>query len=453
MLVSIFLVFLLIVLNAIFAASEAALVAINHNRLADDIEKGNKKAIKVKRFVDNPTNFLSTIQVGITFIGFINAIILSDTFSDAIVNYIASSLQASPNIIKPIVTIILTLVLTYFQVVLGELVPKRIAMRAPRQVSYAFIGLNSSLSVLMRPIVWLLTASANIIIKIIGIKVDEREDRFSEEEILLMVTAGRRSGSIDDVESEMIQNIFEFDDTTVEEIMTHRTEISAVDINTSKHEIVKLVISEGFTRFPVYEDNIDNIIGTIHSKDLLKYLDSNENTNNGDGFKLSKILRKPYYIPVSKIVSELFIEMKNTKNHISIVIDEYGGTAGIVTLEDIIEEIVGNIFDEYDDINLEIIDLGNNEYEIDGQTNLDDVMEVLEIDFPIDEYDTISGFVIGLLGRLPENDDLGLELIYLNYSFKLIEIGNKVINRVKAVKIAEAIIKDENGNDNLDILE
>lgn len=433
MLVSILLIVVLIVLNGIFAASEAAIVAINLNRLHEDVDNGNKKAIKVLRFVEDTTNFLSTIQIGITFIGFINAIIVSDAFSDSIVRYFASIMTVDAGIIRPIVTIVLTLILTYFQVVLGELVPKRIAIRYPRRISYAFINLNSFLSKIMKPLVMFLTGSANLIIKLLGIKIEDDANEFSEEEILLMVSAGRKVGSIDDRESEMIQNIFEFDDTSVDEIMTHRTEIIAIDIRSTKDEVVQIVSRERYTRFPVYQDSIDNIVGTIHSKDLLKHLDSENKTR----FSLRKILRKPYFIPDSKIVSELFVEMKQTKNHIAIVIDEYGGTAGIVTMEDIIEQIVGNIFDEYDEEEVDIEKIKQDEYEIDGLASLEDVEDELNIDLPDEEYDTLSGFILGQLGRFPIKGEK-VEVIFNNYKFKVLEIDDKVIDKVLVTKVEEA---------------
>ena len=430
MLVNIILIIVLILINGVFAASESALVAINHNRLRDDVEKANKRAIKTNKFVHNPTNFLSTIQIGITFIGFINAIIVSDAFTDKIVNYFVTVITIEPSVLRPIVTVLLTLILTYFQVVLGELVPKRIAMRYPRKVSYMFIGLNSFLSVVMKPLVWLLTSSANLIIKILGINVEEAEDRYSEQEIRLMIDAGKKTGTIDESESEMIENIFEWDDTVVSEIMTHRTEIIAINIESTKNEVINIVAKERFTRFPIYEDNIDNIVGTIHSKDLLAYLDN----MNKQEFDLKKLVRKAMFIPERKIVSELFVEMKQTKQHIAIVIDEFGGTAGIVTMEDILEQIVGNIFDEYDDNIEEIKHLGEGIYEIDGLSSLENVEDILMIDLPYDDYDTLSGFMIGKLQRLPRKGEKP-EIIFNGYSFKAIDLDTKVINRVLVTKL------------------
>lgn len=430
MVVNIILIIVLILLNGVFASSESALVAINHNRLRDDVEKGNKRAIKTSKFTNNPTHFLSTIQIGITFIGFINAIIVSDAFTDKIVNYFVTVITIDPSVMRPIVMVLLTLLLTYFQVVLGELVPKRIAMRYPRKVSYMFINLNSFLSVLMKPLVWLLTSSANLIIKILGINVEEAEEKYSEQEIRLMIDAGKKTGTIDETESKMIENIFEWDDTIVAEIMTHRTEILAIDIESTKNEVIKIVANERFTRFPIYEDNIDNIVGTIHSRDLLAYLDD----TNKQQFELKKLVRKAIFIPERKIVSELFVEMKQTKQHIAIVIDEFGGTSGIVTMEDILEQIVGNIFDEYDDVIEEIKYLGEDIYEVDGLSSLENLEDILKIDLPYDDYDTLSGFMISKLQRLPRIGEKP-EIIFNSYSFKAIDLDTKVINRVLVTKL------------------
>ncbi len=282
----------------------------------------------------------------------------------------------------------------------------------------------------MKPLVWLLTSSANLIIKILGINVEEAEDRYSEQEIRLMIDAGKKTGTIDNTESEMIENIFEWDDTVVSEIMTHRTEIIAINIESTKNEVINIVSKERFTRFPIYEDNIDNIVGTIHSKDLLAYLDN----MNKQEFDLKKLVRKAMFIPKRKIVSELFVEMKQTKQHIAIVIDEFGGTAGIVTMEDILEQIVGNIFDEYDDNIEEIKHLGEGIYEIDGLSSLENVEDILMIDLPYDDYDTLSGFMIGKLQRLPRKGEKP-EIIFNGYSFKAIDLDTKVINRVLVTKL------------------
>jgi putative hemolysin len=268
-----------------------------------------------------------------------------------------------------------------------------------------------------------------------ALKPEEGERRMTEEEIRTIVEYSSRSGNIDEEESEMIQNVFDFSDTAVEEIMTHRTEISAINIKSTRKQIIEYVQNERFTRFPVFENDIDHIIGTLHVKDLLKFLDNAE-----EKFSLKKLLREPYFVPDSKKTDELFREMQQQKNHIAIVLDEYGGTAGIVTIEDLIEEIVGNIQDEYDEDEEEINQIDAYTYEIEGLTNIDDVEDELEIGLPVEDYDTISGFILGQLGRFPDKDET-VSIEFNNCVFEIIETNENVITRVKVTK--PQIVSDE----------
>src|SRR5690606_39086135 len=300
-----------------------------------------------------------------------------------------------------VVTVLITLLLTYLQVVLGELVPKRLAMKAPEAVGYFFIGFLGLIATIMRPFVNLLTGTANLIVKMFGVNPEDNDDTLSEDELRLELNASQMRGLIDQSENEMIQNIFEFDSTTVSEVMTHRTEVSAIDVNSSKEDVLAYVTNEKFTRFPVYEGSIDQIIGILHVKDLLKTIETEKEVP----FELRNIIREPLYVPESKNTRQLFVEMQESKTHIAIVIDEYGGTAGIVTLEDLIEEIVGNIFDEYDDDEDEISTIKDNEYVIDGLADIEEVEDILDAKLPVEEYDTLSGFILGQLGRFPEEEE------------------------------------------------
>lgn len=427
------LIFVFIILNGIFAASETALLSANENKVLADAEVGKKKAKKVLKFLKSPTRFLSTIQIGITMFGFLNGAIAANAFAE---EFAASVLNQGwvPNefiwLVHVVTTVIVTLVLTFVQVILGEIVPKRMAMRNPEKVCYTFIGFLSGIAVVMRPFVSLLTNTANLVVRMFGVDPHE-EKSISEDEIRLMVNAGKRSGVIDESENEMIQNIFEFDTTTVSEVMTHRTELSAINVNTPKKEIIQYVTNEKFTRFPVYEESIDHIIGILHVKDLLKYI---ENPNTQETFDIRSLLRDPLFVPESKNTRQLFKEMQKSKVHIAIVIDEYGGTAGIVTFEDLIEEIVGNIFDEYDDEEVEIEEIKDDEYIIDGLTNIDDVEEQLNANLPVEEYDTLSGFILGQLGRFPEENEK-IVIVYNNYRFEVLEYEDRVIGSVMVKKI------------------
>ncbi|WIF89160.1 hemolysin family protein [Acholeplasma laidlawii] len=437
----IFLIVFFIVLNGIFAASEIALVSANRREMQEDADADGKKAKKAKRvlkLIENPTRFLSTIQIGITMFGFINGVIAADAFSNLISNQIANWTGFDTLIIIPVVTFIITLILTYFQVIFGELVPKRIAMKSPERVSYIFIGFLSVIAVIMKPFVVLLTSSANLIIRLFGINPQDDDDTLSEEELILELNASESKGFIDSSENEMIQNIFEFDSTTVEEVMTHRTEVSAINLNSTRDELVKFVTNEKYTRFPVYEETLDKIVGTLHVKDLLKYLSDHEDKNE---FDIQEILRDPLFVPQSKNTRALFREMKLTKTHIAIVIDEYGGTAGIITFEDLIEEILGNISDEYDEDEEEIQAISEDRYEIDGLIDLDDVEDLIHAGLPIEDYDTLSGFILGQLGRFPEADE-SIVVVYGHYRFKVLSYEDKIIERVLVTRVEEESIEE-----------
>lgn len=434
MVVQILLILFVIVLNGIFASSEIALVSANRNKVEADTELGNKKAKKAKKllkFMENPTRFLSTIQIGITMFGFINGAIAAGSFAQGITDLITRQWTSlDKGIVFSVVTVLITLLLTYLQVVLGELVPKRLAMKAPEAVGYFFIGFLGLIATIMRPFVNLLTGTANLIVKMFGVNPEDNDDTLSEDELRLELNASQMRGLIDQSENEMIQNIFEFDSTTVSEVMTHRTEVSAIDVNSSKEDVLAYVTNEKFTRFPVYEGSIDQIIGILHVKDLLKTIETEKEVP----FELRNIIREPLYVPESKNTRQLFIEMQESKTHIAIVIDEYGGTAGIVTLEDLIEEIVGNIFDEYDDDEDEISTIKDNEYVIDGLADIEEVEDILDAKLPVEEYDTLSGFILGQLGRFPEEEE-HVVIVYNNYRFEVLEFKDKVIEKVKATRI------------------
>lgn len=435
MLFNILLIFVFILLNGIFAASEVALISVSETRIQADVDAGKKKAKKVLFLLKNPSKFLSVIQIGITMFGFLNAAIASDAFSaDLLAIFLSSSWidESMTYILQPLITLLITLILTYFQVVLGELVPKRLAMRWPEKTAYLFVGFVNGIRVFMKPFVWLLTESANLIIRLFGINPSEQQPFMTEDELRLMVNASQLKGVIDKSENEMIQNIFEFDSTTVSEVMTHRTEVAAINLKSTKQEVIDFVTSEKYTRFPVYKESIDQIVGILHVKDLLKFLESSSTASQR--FSLKRLLRAPYFVPDSKNTHQLFKEMQSKKVHIAVVIDEYGGTAGIVTFEDLIEEIVGNIFDEYDDDEYGIEKTNVDEYEVDGLTDIDEVEDVIFADLPIDEYDTLSGFILGQLGRFPEENE-SVVIVYNGYKFEVLNYVDKVIERVRISRI------------------
>lgn len=433
---SIILIVILIIFNAIFAASEVAIIASNDTKVENDALAGNKRAKRINKFIKQPTNFLSAIQIGITLIGFLNGYLAADAFSGTLVEFTQRFLNIKTSILAPIMTIIVTVILAYFQVVLGELVPKRIAMKYPEKIAYGTSGILVVVDLFMRPFVWLLTISANGIVRIFGVNPKETAHKMTEEEIRMIVTTSGRKGVIDKIESEMIENILDFDDTEVGDVMTHRTEIMAINIETDRKAVMNFVKKGIYTRFPVYEENIDKIIGILHVKDLLSFIDSNETD-----FNLRNLIRKPFFVTKTKKINTLLNEMNYQQTHLAIVVDEYGGTAGLITIEDLLEEIVGEIFDEYDYVEEEVKEISENVYIVDGLADIDDVEEIIQANLPTEEHATLSGFLLEQFERFPHKNE-PIEIIYNNFKFEALSFDDKVINEVKVTRLKPVAEKE-----------
>lgn len=427
MLTSIIVMILLIFLSALCVISDASLVGISDAKVEEDADEGHKRAKRVMKFTEDPKPYQTTLQSVITLVAIVNGAIALDTFSDDVLAWFNSTLW----IIKPLVIIIITFLLLVFQMVFGMLIPRRLANKYPDSFAYRMVDFVFFLTKLFTPFVWVFTVLSALIGRLFGLKPHDGERIVTEEEIRTIVEESSQTGAIDEEEGEMIQNIFDFSDTTVDEIMTHRTEISALNVKSSRTQLIDFVRQEQYTRYPVYEGSIDHIVGTIHVKDLLKYLDKPE-----EKFSLKSLLRPPYFVPESKKTAELFREMQKQKNHIAIILDEYGGTAGIVTIEDLIEEIVGNISDEYDEDEEAIKEVKENVYEIDGLEGINDIEDILEADLPVEDYDTLSGFILGQLGRFPEENE-HVEIVYNGYKFEIMNIDNKIITKVRVTKLDE----------------
>ncbi|MEN6459980.1 MAG: hemolysin family protein [Syntrophomonas sp.] len=422
----------LILLNAFFAASEIALISLNDNKIRVMAEEGNKKARSIKNLLDEPSRFLATIQIGITLAGFLASAFASDAFAIKVVNLVKLAAIPVPETwLKTISMILITLILSYFTLVLGELVPKRLAMKKAEPIAMFAVGPLNVLLAVSSPFVRLLTLSTNFVVRLLGIDPHEEDEKVTEEEIRLMVDVGEERGAIDEYEKLMINNIFEFNNKTVANIMTHRTDIGALSVEASLAEVIAFLKSEQYSRIPVYEDTIDNIIGTLYAKDLIHLLGSDTERDN---FTLRDIIRQPYIVPASKRTDELFREMQKNNIHIAIVIDEYGGTAGIVTIEDLIEEIVGNISDEYDEEDEEFKKLDESTVIINGTTSLDDVEDYLKVKLPTEEYETLSGFLIGQLGRIPGKED-NTAIEFNDLVFMVEKVEEKRISKVKVCKV------------------
>lgn len=432
MFAEIFVLMILIVLNAFFAASEIALISLNDNKIRLLAEEGDKKANLLKNLLSEPSRFLATIQIGITLAGFLASAFASESFADPLVKFLLTLGVPIPEAwLKTAAVFVITIILSYFTLVLGELVPKRIAMKKAESIANFVANPLNILSIVASPFVKLLTASTNFFVRLFGIDPHEEEEKVTEEEIRMMVDVGEEKGTIQETEKEMINNIFEFNNKTVTDIMTHRTEIAALPVDASLHEVTAFFNEEKYSRIPVYEDHIDNIIGVMHSKYLIQYL--SDNGSNNENFSLREIIRKPYFVPTSKRTDELFRELQQNKTHLAIIIDEYGGTAGLVTLEDLIEEIVGNIFDEDDEIEKDMEKIDENTFIIKGSVSLDEVQETLGASLPVDDYETLSGFIIGQLGRIPEKGDKST-IEFNELVFKVEEVEEKKVAKIKVCR-------------------
>jgi putative hemolysin len=427
----------LIIINAFFAASEIALISLNDNKIKLLAESGDKKAKMLQNLLSEPSRFLATIQIGITLAGFLASAFAAGSFSGRLADYLFElGVPIPKDLLETISVVVITLILSYFTLVLGELVPKRLALQKAEAIAYFAVMPLTILSKLTFPFVKLLTLSMNVIVRLFGVDPNAENENVTEEEIRMMIDVGKEKGTIQDSEKLMINNIFEFDNKTVSDIMTHRTNIVAIPMDYTLQETAKIVNLEKYTRFPVYEENIDHIVGVLHVKDLIQFVENCDESK----FNLKQLIREPYYVLESIRTDHLFKEMQKHKVHMAIAVDEYGGTDGIVTIEDLIEEIVGNIFDEHDEFDFddeEIIELDSNTYLFPGTTNLYEVEDILNVELPTQEYDTLSGFVIGQLGYIPDgNAHPSIE--YQNITFQVEEMNEL---RIMIVKVS---IKEEN---------
>lgn len=442
--IKLLILFVLILINAFFAMSEIAIISLNDSKIEKMASEGNKKAKQVLRLTKDSSSFLSTIQIGVTLAGFLTsatasqnfAVMLTDKLSDtAVINYLPRG------VISALSTLLITIIMSYFSLVLGELAPKKIAMNKPEKVSFTVVPVLLFVNKVFRPFVKLLSASTNGVVRLFGIDPNADEEVVTEEEIRMMVDVGQEKGVIEDSQKEMINNIFEFDDMDVADIMTHRTDVDCVDIEDGLAEVIKLSIEFGHSRIPIYKEDPDNIIGIVYIKDLLKYV----GTNLPKTKTIKDFMREAYYVPQTKICSELLNEMLEKRIQIAVVVDEYGGTAGIVTLEDIIESIVGNIQDEYDNEDEEISQINENTFTIDGVTYIEDVEEQLNIKLPEGDYDTLGGFIISLLGYLPSGEVQDVAE-YKNIKFTVLNVEDRRIGKVR-VEITPLPDDEENEED------
>ena len=412
-------------INAFFSSAEMAIVSINKNKLKILVEEGNRKAIMLENLMKEPSKFLSTIQVGITLAGFFASASAATGLSQYLSIYLRKlGIPYSGQISM----ILITFVLSYITLVFGELIPKRIALKSSEKIALSSVGTIVTVSKIFSPFVKFLTFSTNIVLTALKMKEDNIEEKVSKEELRSLVEVGREHGIINEVEKEMIENIIEFDEKVAREIMIPRTKVFLIDKNISVDELFEKKEVEVYSRIPVYEDEADNIVGILFMKDLMieAYRKGFQNV------KLSEIIQEAYFVPETKNVNELFNEMQSEKKHIAILIDEYGGFSGIVTLEDLIEEVMGNISDEFDADDSSIKKLSANKYLINGELSLNDLNDYFHIELESKHYDTLSGLLIEHMGYIPEDDEDIEPIIIDEISFKPKRVKDKKIEWVLA---------------------
>lgn len=427
-LIDILIVAVLILINAFFAASEMSIISLNDTKVRKMAEEGDVTAQRIQKLTSEPSGFLATIQVGVTLAGFLSSAFAADRFVARL--YILLGLDSES--LHTLLIVLVTLVMSYFSLVLGELVPKRIAQANPEAFSARVVRIIAVSGRVLHPFVVLLTGSTNVILRLLHVDAYQSNKTVTEEEIRMMVDVSRESGNIHEQEKEMIDNIFEFNDKTVSEVMTHRTSLISLDVDSSYDEVIGIAVSEKYTRIPVYEDNIDNIIGLLHIKDLLCH--AAEGLDRP--FSLRHLIRPPYIVPESKPIDAAFREMQRDRAQLAVVIDEYGGTAGIVTIEDLVEEIVGNIQDEYDEEEQNITRSAENVYEVSGLATPEEVSEAIGVELPDEDSDTIAGLVINLLGRIPDEHDEA-RVQYHRVRFEVLEMDDKRISRLRITRLPE----------------
>ncbi|MEA5058617.1 MAG: hemolysin family protein [Candidatus Pelethousia sp.] len=411
----------LILLNAFFAASEIAVISLSPTKLRRMAEEGNKSAPRLLKLVEEPAGFLSTIQIGITMAGYLGSAFAAENFSDYIVTWIYDGLgfhALAPAALNSLSIVIVTIILGYFTLVLGELLPKRIAMQKPMEVARITSVVVGILAVVVKPVIRLLSASTNGLLRLLGMKTEAEDETVSEDEIRMMVDLGEERGAIDTDEKEWIQNVFEFNDVSVCDAMTRAPDVEAISLEATKEEILALIRETGLSRFPVYDEDINDVVGILNARDFLLSL------GEGKPCDVTSLMRKPYCVPESIRADQLFKDMQLNKVHIAVVIDEYGEMAGIITIEDLLEQIVGNIYDEFDpEEPEEIQQISENLWRVSGSTRVEDLAEALDMDIPEDEdYDTVGGMVFSCLHTIPQDGDtLEVEVKGLRIHVKRIE--------------------------------
>ena len=428
---------ILIALNAFFAATEIAVISLNEKKVRALAEDGNKKAVKMLKIIEEPTQFLSTIQIGITLAGFLGSAFAADNFAEVLSAAISKAFNLSADntkIIDTVAVVLVTLISSYFTLIFGELVPKRIAMKHKEKLANSVCGIISFLAAVLKPIIWFLTISTNAVLRLVGIDPHEKEEPVSEEDIVLMLDAGADEGSLDHDDIEYIKNVFKLDKMTAEDVMTPRKSVISISYDASDKEILEIIEEESYSRIPVYEDNPDKIIGILHACDyLLK--------RNEKNFNLKSILHTPVFVPETVSLDVLFKDMQTDHNHLAVVVNEYGETSGIVTMEDILEEIVGEIWDERDEEIDEFKKIGDNTYKVLCTASLEDFREYFKLEDEEElDVSTVNGWITEITGIIPE---VNYSFDYKNLTVTITKADQFMTHEIKVVVHPNEALKNE----------
>lgn len=417
----IMLIVILTAINAFFASAEMAIVSVSKSKVKKLSDQGNKKAKLLEKLIEEPSNFLSTIQIGITLAGFFSSASAATGISTYI-NDILSPLNIPYT--KEVSMIGVTLLLSYFTLVFGELVPKRVALKSAEKIALSSVKVINAISIVAKPFIKILSFSTYLVLKLIGNDHSDVEEKVSEEEIRTLIAQSQQDGCIEDDEKKMLDGVFEFNDKTCKEIMTSSKDTFLINIDDDINRVLDEIISLGYSRVPVYEYNIDNIVGVLYVKDLLA-----ESRKVGfDNIDIKEIMQEPYFVPENKKTNELFKMLKEKKIHLAFLVDEYGGFSGIVTMEDLIEEIVGYIDDEYDIEEMNISQVAENIFIAKGILPISEVRERFNKNIISGNYDTLNGYLIANMGEVPkERKEITLD----NIKFEILKLGNRRIEEIK----------------------
>ena len=391
---------ILILINAFFAATEIAVISLNANKLRKLEEEGDKLAPKLLHMVEDSSGFLSTIQIAITLSGFLGAAFAGDAFAEYLTTWLLSLGVGIPaSVLDTIALVVVTVILSYFTLIFGELVPKRIAMQKSMEMARLSCRVVSAIAVIAKPVVKLLALSTNGVLRLLRMKTEPEEEQVTEDEIRMMIDLGNENGSINEDEKELLHNVFDFSDQTVSDVMTRAADVETISADATREEVLDTIRSTGLSRFPVYGEDESDILGVLNARDFLVdwAVDGNKSVKD--------LMRPAYLVPESLSADDLLRDMQIKKIHLAVVLDEYGELAGVITVEDLLEEIVGNIYDEFDPAEPpELEQLEDGLWRVSGSLSVEDLAEELDLDLPEDEdYDTVGGMVLSQLRTIPED--------------------------------------------------